>query len=459
MKILLAIAPWDLWESEDTTLYPMGLGYLAAILEKNKHKVDILDLTYSKWENVKNKVEEKVREFNPDILGVSILSNSRISALKLMNFVKEIKEEVIILAGGVHTTCLYEQVLKNYPVNYAVLGEGEITIIELINAIKNKKNKEFFKKINGIAFLNNGEVIKTFPRERIRNLDSLPFPKHEFFIDVIKKYNSAQIMSSRGCPFSCAFCPSSVHWGRCMIQRSAKNVFEEIKYILKKFPNVEKIFFNDDEFICNNQRIIELCNMIIKDNIKIKWSCLGRVSSINEKLIKIMKEAGCIQIIFGIESGSQRILDRIGKKVKIEDIVNSINLCKKYEIEINYLTIVGLPGEDAKSVRELITLAKELKRVSEPAILIIYPGTEVYRLAKEKGQITEDYWLSEGLCPLYTSEHPKWRLWWWSFETGVITHIYADNGDLKEFLNRKIFRKFKPHNFFRVFRRYITEKT
>lgn len=459
MKILLAIAPWDMWEAEETTRYPNGLGYLAAILEKNKHEVDILDLTYSKWENVKDNVEEKVRKFNPDILGVSILSNSRISALKLMNFVKEIKKEIIIIAGGVHTTCLPEQVLKNYPVNYAVLGEGEITLIELINAIKYKKNKEFFKKIKGISLIDDGEVIKTLPRERIKDLDSLPFPKHELFINVIKKYNYAQIMSSRGCPFSCAFCPSSVHWGRCMIQRSAKNIFEEMKYILKKFPNVQKIFFNDDEFICNNKKIIELCQIIIKNNLKIEWSCLGRVSSINEELIKIMKEAGCTQIIFGIESGSQRILDRIGKKVKIEDIINSINLCKKYNIEINYLTIVGLPGENAKSVKESIKLAKRLRMVSEPAILIIYPGTEVYRLAKEKGQITDDYWLSEGLCPLYTSEHPKWRLWWWSFKTGFITHIYAEDGDLKEFLDRKIFIKLKPHNFFRIFKRYVTEKT
>jgi radical SAM superfamily enzyme YgiQ (UPF0313 family) len=183
------------------------------------------------------------------------------------------------------------------------------------------------------------------------------------------------------------------------------------------------------------------------------------VSSINEELIKIMKEAGCTEIIFGIESGSQRILDGIGKKVKIEDIIKSINLCKKYNIEINYLTIVGLPGENSKSVNESIKLAKKLKMVSEPAILIIYPGTEVYRLAKEKGQLTDDYWLTENLCPLYTSEHPKWRLWLWSFKTGFITHFYAEEGNLKEFLNRKIFIKLKPHNFFRIFKRYVTEKT
>ena len=459
IKVMLIIAPWDMWESENVSMYPNGLCSLASVLEKNNYEVDLLDLTFSKWENIKENIKKKILEMEPDIMGISILSNSRVSALRLTTFVKEINPKIKIIAGGVHTTCLYEQVLNNYPIDFAVIGEGELTILELLKAINGKKPLNFFKKIKGIAFKHGGKIIKTEPRERIKDLDSLPFQKHEFFRKVIEKNNFVQIMSSRGCPFSCSFCPSSVHWGRCMIQRSAENVFKELKYVLNKFPKVNRVLFLDDEFICDNQRVINLCKMIIDDKLDITWHCLGRVSSINEELISWMKRAGCREILFGIESGSQRILDNIGKKVRIEQIINSVELCKKYQINIGYLTIIGLPGENSASVNESIRLAKKLRVISEPAILIVYPGTEVYRLAKEKGLLTDEYWLSEGLCPLYTAEHSKLRLGWWSFKTGLISHLYADNGDVFDFLNRKIIKKISDiHNFKRVFGRYVSNK-
>jgi len=459
MKFLLAMAPWDMWEGEDDTLYPLGLAYLGAVLEKNNHEVDILNLTYSNWEDVKPNAIEKIKSFNPDILGISILSNSRISTKRLIEEAKKINPNLIVIAGGVHTTFLYNQILENYPVDYAVLGEAEKTIIELSDAIKNKKPLEDFKKIKGIAFKEKNQIIKTEPRERIRNLDELPFPKHEFFEKTILKYDTAYMMTSRGCPFGCSFCPSSAYWGRCMIQRSAENILEEIKYLLKKYPNIKKIYFLDDEFLVNNNRIIQLCKMLIENNIKIKWSCLGRASSINDELISWIKRAGCFEVIFGVESGSQRILDNIGKKVKVEQIENAIKICKKYGLSTSFLSIIGLPGETYKSAMETAKLAKKVKEVAEPAILIVFPGTRVYELAKEKGMMADDYWMSEGLCPLYTAEHSKAKLWLWSFKVGLTTHLYADNGNPLEYLNRKIFSKLKPRNFIRIFKRYVTDRT
>jgi radical SAM superfamily enzyme YgiQ (UPF0313 family) len=459
MKIMLAIAPWDLWEDQEADIYPNGLASLAVVLEKNNHQVDMLDLTYSSWDNVKGGVEERIKKEMPDILAVSILSNSRISALKLINLARQINPKITVLAGGVHTTCLPEQVINNYPLDFAVIGEGEITLLELLNAIKNKKSIAELRKIKGIIFKHNGEVIKTPPRERIKDLDSLPFPKHELFKNLIEKSNTAQIMSSRGCPFSCTFCPSSVHWGRCMVQRSAKNVFEEIKYLLDKFPNLKHIRFCDDEFICVNQRVIELCKMILKENIKIEWDCLGRASSMNEEVVKWMKKAGCVEIAFGIESGSQRILNNIGKRVTTKQILDSINLCKKYNIRTKCLTIVGLPGENSESVNETIKLFRKMKKATEPAILIVFPGTEVYRLAKEKGLMTDEYWLGEGLCPLYTCEHSKLKLWLWAFKIGFITHLHAEGGYPRDFIKRKFLHKLHPHNFIRIFKRYFSDKT
>ncbi len=459
MKFMFAIAPWDMWEGEDDTLYPLGLAYLGAVLEKNNYKTDILNLTYSKWEDVVEKVREKIEREKPDFFGISILSNSRISALKLLKIVKEVSPKTIIIAGGVHTTFLYDQILNNYPVDFTILGEAEITLVELLDSINNKKPISKFKKIKGIAFKHNEEIIKTEPRERIRDLDSLPLPKHDFFKNTIRKFNTVYMLTSRGCPFGCSFCPSSAYWGRCMIQRSAKNVFKEMKYLIKKFPNIEQIYFMDDEFICNNKRIIDLCKMILKDKMKIKWKCLGRVSSLNEEILGWMKRAGCIEVIFGVESGSQHILDNIGKKVKVSQIINAFKICEKYKIKTAFLSIVGLPGENSKSAMETALLAKKLRVATEPAILIVFPGTEVYRLAKEKGLITDDYWLSEGLCPLYTAEHPKWKLLWWSFRTGFITNLYADDGDFSGFIKRKLINKINPNNFLRIFKRYVSDKT
>ena len=455
-KILFVIPPWDLWENQEDDMYPNGLGCLVSVLEKD-YKVDVVDLTNSKLEDIKESFKNKLIEFNPDVLGISMMSNNRVSSLKLMNFSKEIKD-LIIIAGGVHATCMPEQVINNFPVDYLVLGEGEIALAELL---KNLNKGGDLSKVKGIMYKKDGKIIRTEPGERIKNLDSIPFPKHELFRKIIEKYDYAQIMSSRGCPFSCVFCPSSVHWGRWMIQRSPKNVADEMEHIIKTFPNVKSIKFCDDELICNNKWINELCNLIIERGInkKIRWYCFGRVTSISEDKIKIMKKAGCFRVIFGIESASQTILNNARKMVKVEDIINAVTICKKNNLEVGYLTIVGLPGENSKTVRESMKVAIKLKCVAEPAILIIYPGTEVYRLAKEKGQLTDDYWLTEGLCPLYTCEHSKARLFWWSFKTGVITHIFADDGNLKEYLKRRIFNKLNPHNFNRVIRKYITNSS
>jgi len=459
MKIMLSIAPWDLWQGEEDALYPLGQAYLGAILEKNNYGVELLNLTNSRWEDVKEEVTKKIQKEKPDVFGISILSNSRISALKLLKQVKETSPKTIIVAGGVHTTMLPEQILENYPVDFLVLGEGDLTFLELLNNIKKRKPNSSFKKIKGIVFKEGGKIIRTLPRERIQDLDSLPIPKHEFFAKTINKHGIAYLITSRGCPFNCAFCPSSVHWGRRIIQRSAKNVLKEIKFLLKKFPLIKEIHFSDDEFLCNNQRVIDLCKMMISENIKIKWRCLGRASSINEELIKWMKKAGCSEVVFGVESGSQRILDNIGKKVKVKQMVEAFEICKKYGLKTTCLTIVGLPGENRQSVNETIKFAKRVKQRTEPAILIVYPGTRVCELAKQKGLLTDDFWLKEGLPPLYTCEHSKLKLWWWSFKVGFITNIYADNGNLKELLQTKFLQKLTPHAFFRIIRRYVSDKS
>ncbi len=461
MKVTLAIAPWDLWEDDqdNNSIYPVGLAYLAAVLEKNNHEIGMLNLTNHKWENVKQKVIDHAKKEKPDILGIGILTNSRTSAKKLIQTVKEHSPNTIVVAGGIHTTYLYEQILNHYKVDFAVLGEAEETFVELLDFIKQKRPIEDFKQIKGIVFKHKGELIKTENRQRIKDLDSLPFPKHELFREAIEYSKTAYIMTSRGCPFTCDFCPSTAFWGFNLKQRSIDNIITEIKHLVKEFPDLEILYFVDDEFICNNQRVLKLSKRMIEEKFNLKWICLGRASSVlDEEVIIWMKKAGCTDIIFGIESGSQRILDNISKKIKVHQVVQSFTLCKKHGINPRFLSIVGLPGETAESVNETIALAKQLRVNTEPAILIVFPGTAIYEEAKRRGLLTEDYWLGEGLCPLFTCEHPKWRLWWWSFKTGLITYYYDENNSAFDYFHDRIIKKMVPANFVRIFKRYVTDR-
>ncbi|MFH1358679.1 MAG: radical SAM protein [archaeon] len=459
-RVMFAIAPWDMWGGEDDSGYPTGIAYLAAVLEREGYEVSVLNLTYTRYEDVIEDVKRKIKEINPDIFGINIMTNSRNSALKLLNVVKEINPNIPIIAGGVHTTILPEQVLNNFPVDFLVLGEGEITLTELVSTLKEKKPLKDFKKIKGIAFKYNGEILTTEKRERIRDLDSLPIPKHELFSEIIEKSGEASVMTSRGCPYACSFCPSSVHWGRYMIQRSVENVFKEVQYLIERFPSLKSIFFFDDEFICNKERVIKLCKMMIDNNVNIGWTCLGRVTSIDEELVSWMKRAGCKEMIFGVESGSQKILDALGKKVKIHQIVEAFRICKKYKIPTRCLTIIGLPGENSQTVKETIKLVKKVRDTSEPAILLVFPGTRIYEIAKEKGVLDDEYWLSDKLVPFYTGEHSKMQLWWWSFKVGFYSRLYAKPFSLFEFFNRKILQKLDNiQGFKRIFKRYVTNKT
>lgn len=459
MKVTLAIASWDLWEDGDYSVYPLGLAYLASVLEKNGHDVKLLNLSLSRWEDIKDNVIETIKQEQPEVLGISILTNSRTSARKFIEIVKEYSPKTLIVAGGIHTTYLYEQILDNFKVDFAVLGEAEGTFVELLDAYQQKKPIEEFKKIDGMAFKHKGELIKTGTRKRIDDLDSIPFPKHELFRDQIEKSGFAYMMTSRGCPFSCDFCPSTAFWGFKLKQRSIENIIEEIKYLVKEFPSMHTLQFSDDEFICNNKRVLELCKRMIEEKFNLNWVCLGRASSVlDEEVILMMKKAGCSAIFFGIESGSQRILDGISKRIKIQQVVDSFTLCKKHGIEPRFLSIVGLPGENAESVNETIKLAKKLRVNTEPAILIVYPGTAIYEEAKKRGLLTDDYWLEDGLCPLFTCEHPKWRLWWWSFKTGLITYYYDEDHSAYNYFHDRIIKKMIPANFKRIVKRYVTDR-
>jgi len=442
-------------------MYPIGLGYLGTVLENKGYDVNVLDYSNIDWDNAERELSEVIKTQNPRIVGISCMVTNRTSSFKLAKLVKKIDPKITVVMGGVHPTTMFKQVINHYSTDFVVVGEGEITLLELVNAIENKWSFEKLKKINGLVFKYNGQIIVNEPRPKMTNeqLDALPIFKHEYFKKKIDQFGIVFIITSRGCPFNCSFCSSSQYWGRLRRQRNAENVFSEIKYVKERFPNMKRIYFADDEFLCDKKRIIEVCKKIVKEDIKIAWECQARITSIDEEIVGWLKKAGCDLIYFGIESGSQRILNNVNKKVTIEQMIKAIEIVKKYGIRIGPNLMIGLPGENKESVAETIKFLKRIKVYGEPSILQVYPATDICEMSKKKGFLTDDYWLTDKLVPLYTYENSKYKLLFWSAKISYFSKWNSEGFiEANRWLLKKIRERSSPMTFFKFFKRYISKR-
>jgi radical SAM superfamily enzyme YgiQ (UPF0313 family) len=458
MKILLLAASCENPVKSDFS-YPIALGYLGAVLKNKGHSVKAFDLIEYGWEAIESKVRLWISIDKPDVIGISSMTSTRASSFKLANLIKSINPNIKVIFGGVHPTIMYEQILRNFPVDFVVIGEGEETIVELVDAIKKKSNPEKLKKIKGIAFKVNNEVVKTEIRPFIKNLDSLPLPDHSYFKDRILADKTIYISSARGCPYACKFCSTSGHWGRMVRQRSVKEVISEIKQLKKEYPSVNKIIFNDNEFLINPVWVKEFCEAFIKENLNMTWWAAGRVTSVNEEVVSLLKRAGCYTLALGVESGSPKILASIDKKINQEQIINAFAICKKYHLNAGMFLMVGLPGENRQTVNETIDLIRrtsfeeELKFIGLPGLFQVFPGNSVYDLAKEQGFINDEYWLSDKPVPFYTYEHSRFTLLFWSFKIAFFYSLY--HGSVLELFRSEIKTNLRFDKLKRAIKRYF----
>jgi len=410
---------------------PLGLCYIQACLDKAGYESKIVDI-YDSYDEIR----KIIKDYNPDIIGISCFTTYRKSSFELAKIVKEVKPKVKVIMGGPHATFLWKQIMENYQeVDIIVLGEGEITMVELVK----KLNKDLpLKNVKGIVFRNNkGKIIKTEPRPLIKNLDDLPFPSYRD-ID-LKKYAiptpptvttkevKANLITSRGCPFGCTFCSTTQFWGRFWRPRSAKNVVDELEWLNKEY-GIKFFSFSDDVFTVNQQRVIDICKEIIKRNLKIKWYTETRVDCVSKGMLDWMKKAGCYLIQFGVESGSPRILKKINKIITVEQIKNAFRLAKEVGLETEILLMVGNQGDNWESIKETKKLIDETK----PDIIIIslthiFPATKLYESAKEKGIINGDYWLTDKTIPEYTVDNTLKELV--KMRLDLVRHFYKNKGN------------------------------
>lgn len=396
---------------------PLGLMYIQAVLDKEGYESKIVDL-YDSY----NEIRHIITSYNPDVVGISCFTFFRKSSFELAKIAKEISPRIKVVMGGPHATFLWGQILRNIPeVDVIVRGEGEITYIELIKAFEKNTSLD---NVDGIAFRKGDIPYLTKERKPIQNLDSIPFPSYRD-ID-LKNYPIVHVHSSRGCPNCCTYCSTTQFWKNYWRARSAKNVVDEIEWLVKE-KGVKDLYFSDDIFTTNKQRVIDICRMLIDRKILLKWSAETRVDSVSREMLEWMKKAGCYKIDLGVESGSPTILKNIKKNITIEQIKQAFKWCREIGLKTLSYIMVGNWGETWDTIRETEKLLDEIKPdVLGIAIATIYPNNELYEIAKEKGVIDDDFWLSDKIILKYTGEHSMNELV--KMRLDVARHFYKDRG-------------------------------
>lgn len=371
---------------------PLGIMYVAAyIREHTSHQISLLDCQAEELSY--KQIEAEIKKRKPDVVGITTLTFNLIDTLEVAKIVKKVNPQIKVVLGGIHVHIFPEETIALEGIDFLVLGEGEITFTRLLENIKSKKA---LKKIKGLVFKERNKIVNTGAPDFIEDLDALPFPARDLL--PFKKYSSVlakrspitTIFTSRGCPYRCIFCDRPT-LGKRFRARFALNVVEEMEECLRM--GIFEFFLYDDTFGVDRQRVLEICNQILKRNLKIGWDIRTRVDTVDEEVLRKLKKAGCERIHFGVESGNAEILRILQKGITIKQAKKAFRLARRAGIETLAYFMIGHPGETEKTVRQTINLAKKL----EPDYvhftpLTPFPATKLYWWGLERGIFKTDFW-------------------------------------------------------------------
>ncbi|MFA4907186.1 MAG: radical SAM protein [archaeon] len=383
-------------------LPPLGILYLAAMMEKNGFSCKVLDGPVSGMDATQ--AAEAVVAERPHIVCVSSITATFYRSIEVAKKIREELPDTPILIGGHHATIMPFEVMKEPCFDIIVYNEGELTFLELMNEFRKNprllEDKERLKEIKGIYFrANDGSIIKTEPREPIQNLDELPFAarhlvdmaKYKPLPNQYKRLPATNFVAIRGCLYGCTFCSNPAIFGHKIRAFSPRRTVDEIKFLGEKY-GIKEISFWDDVFTINRKWTEEVCDLLISEKVDVTWSCYSRVNGIDPELLAKMKKAGCWNIFFGIESGNQESLNLIRKGTNLEIIRRAIKMCKKAGIETRGSFIIGLPGETPEMARKTVEFAKSLDLdYAQFCICTPFPGTEMFNTAEEYGTLNKEY--------------------------------------------------------------------
>jgi radical SAM superfamily enzyme YgiQ (UPF0313 family) len=405
MKILLINPPYYTGKDYDPHL---GLGYISSVLKNNDFKnIHYLEGSFLGLD----KTQKEIERIKPDVVCISAQTIKAYNSYKIVNFCKNTLDCLTIL-GGVHPTLLSNECFEKSKVDIVVRGEGEYTLLDIING-------KSLKNILGISYHKRNRVFHNANRPLIKNLDELPFPDRDLFpmklfFNLSKKsmvfpYPNFSMITSRGCPFKCAFCNSQKFWKNTIRFRSAENVVDEIEFLINKYK-IRNFRIWDDTFTLNKKRLLEICRLIKERKLDINYTCFSRVDTIDKNILKSLTESGCSLIDFGIESGNQRILNLMRKNITLYQIKKTVDLVKKFRINTIGNFIIGNYGDTPSTINETINYAKKLNLFFNIFnILVPFPKTEIYHQLKTENKIISEDWNNYDLKlqnkPTWTAEY------------------------------------------------------
>jgi len=386
MKILL-IYPYCLEErlsEEDVSVPPIGLYYVGAVLRENNYDCEILN-----WYTINRTpglIKEVLVEKRPEVVGLSVFHANRWGAIEIARIAKQVDPSVTIVFGGIGATFLWDHFLTHFrEIDFCVLGEGEYAFLNLIKLIE-KGDRTGIQEIGGIAFRRNSKIVRTEHAAPIEDLDELPVPS--------KYFRYQHVTSTRGCPGNCTFCGSPLFWGHRVRFHSPEHFVDQLEILYKK--GITFFYFSDDTFMLKKDRVLKICKRIIEKGLKISWAAISHVNFVDEEVLYWMRKAGCTQISYGVESGSERIRELLNKNIRTDRIKNAFALKTKYGILARAYFIYGCPGESWDTIQETIDLIHEIKPLSIIFyILDIFPGTALYADFLEQSGLTDDVWLKQ----------------------------------------------------------------
>lgn len=408
LKIILMVPPGGYYAerwSGGVSMPPLGIGYVAAVLGKGGYHVEILDCHVLKLSD--RDIVAELRSRRPDMVGLTFTTENRFEAFETARMIRSVLPECHLTAGGPHVSLAGLDTMEGVAaLDSVVIGEGEHTMVHLADCLGARGGPKGFKKIPGLIFRTEDGVLEsTGIADKINNLDTIPFParhlyppveKYNFKFDVpghgIRRFSN--LMTSRGCPANCNFCATPRVWGRKVRMRSPENILAEMENLVKDH-GAEAFWFFDDTFNCNPHRVEQLCDLMIERGFNhMPWFCEIRVDVMSRPLLEKMKQAGCYTIGFGVESGSQRILDDvIRKNLKLEKVYELYEWCRELDVVANPFFIISHPTETWQEAQQTMSMIRHFKQNAHVsmAFLHVYPGTELEQIARQNGTLPPDF--------------------------------------------------------------------
>jgi anaerobic magnesium-protoporphyrin IX monomethyl ester cyclase len=387
-------------------LPPLGLAQLAAFIRERGFTVELLDAVA--LDLSVEQVLERVKEMRPRTVGLTALTSSFHRAVAVASQIREAFPDILTAVGGPHVSAVPETVMTEHDCfDLLVCGEGEFTLLEIMECYRNKGynrskllgDAEVLKTIDSIVFRDNDKLVQTALRQFITDLDMLPFPARDLlpmerYIPLPNQYRRLPVVhmtATRGCPHACSFCSASAVFGRRIRRLSAKRLMEEIEHSVRSY-HAREISFWDDTMTLDRQWMVELCDALLQSGLDLTWTCYARVDTVDPPLLAKMKAAGCFNIFYGFESGSQDLLDLVDKRIRVEDSIRACRWTREAGIEVRGSFMLGLPGETPALARRTISFALALDPdYAQFSLTTPYPGTRLFEQAERFGRLSTNF--------------------------------------------------------------------